>query len=63
MIKKFVRSYIRRYSDSGQTTAYVEWIDVKGQSGRTEGDPRGTHMRALMDRADREGAPFHYEVW
>ena len=53
------RYYIRRYSDNGQTVAYVEWSD----GSRTEGSPLNWHMRALMDRADDLNAPFEYQCW
>ena len=37
MIVKITRAYVRHYSDNGQTTAYVEWLDNRGKAGRTEG--------------------------
>lgn len=36
-IAKITRAYVRRYSDNGQTVAYVEWLDNRGKAGRTEG--------------------------
>lgn len=63
IIQRFTRSCIRRYSDTGHTIAYVEWVDTLGRPGRTEGKPTGAHMVALMNAADRQGAPFKYEVW
>lgn len=62
-IAEITKAYIREYSDSGQITAYVEWIDTNGKSGRTEGHPQGVHMRALLDRARREGVKVGEEIW
>lgn len=63
MIAKITKAYIRTYTDTGQTTAYVEWIDDKGQSGRTEGKRNGPHMQALLSRAKREGVRVERERW
>lgn len=63
MITKITKAYIRTYTDSGQTTAYVEWVDRKGKTGRTEGKPDGTHMQALLQRAEREGVKVERERW
>lgn len=63
MIVQITRAYIRTYTDNGQTTAYVEWIDNKGNTGRTEGKPTSTHMKALLDRAKREGVQVEHEQW
>lgn len=73
MITKITRAHIRTYSDSGQVTAYVEWIDNKGRTGRTEGSQHsnccvrephfGTHMQALLQRASREGLTVESERW
>lgn len=73
MISKITRAYVRTYTDNGQTVAYVEWIDNKGKSGRTEGgihsdccvrEPHfGSHMTALLDRAKREGLQVEREQW
>lgn len=74
MIATITRAYIRRYSDSGQVTAYVEWIDHKGAKGRTEGPPPSapcptcgckkalnrTHMGALFLRAERQGVTVEW---
>lgn len=57
------KAYIRRYRDNGQTKAYVEWINARGVSARTEGSPKNTHMRALMARAEREGIIVAKECW
>lgn len=62
-IEKFTKAYIRTYSDTGQVKAYVEWIDDFGNRGRTEGNPDGTHMQALLKRARHEGVPTIKEVW
>lgn len=63
---KIIRVYTRRYSDTGQTMAYVEWSD----GSRTEGNARsysrapiGTHMQALFDQALREGLKIERETW
>jgi hypothetical protein len=54
-ISKITKAYTRTYTDSGQVTTYVEWIDDEGRKGRTEGNGKGTHMKALLARARREG--------
>ena len=74
MIARITRAYVTRYWDSGQTTAYVEWIDQRGRPGRTEGKmgpcPHcerghafsfGAPMTALLDRAVREGLTIERE--
>jgi len=64
MIKKTTAAYVRHYSDNGQTTAYVEWVDTQGKTGRTEGPPKNAHMQALMSRYEREhGRPVAKEMW
>jgi glycyl-tRNA synthetase (class II) len=65
MIKKITDQYTRRYSDNGQITTYIEWVDIAGNKGRTEFDSNhhGEHAKALMRRADREGVPMRFEVW
>lgn len=70
MIKQITRAYVRTYSDNGQKVAYVEWVDRKGQTGRTEQTlphcehrQLGTHMTALFDRAKREGLTVERERW
>lgn len=40
MLAKFTRAYVRHYRDNHQTTAYIEWIDRDGKSGRTEAPVR-----------------------
>lgn len=62
-IAKIERAYSRLYSDTGQTVAYVEWVDAKGVKGRTEGSPTNLHMAELFKRAAREGAPVTQEAW
>ena len=76
-IARITKAYVRRYRDNGQVKVYVEWVDTNGESGRTEGnisgEPEfegdsppmrlGTHMRALLARAKREGVPLKKEVW
>ena len=54
-IAKITRIYTRTYTDSGQQTTFVEWIDGKGKAGRTEGAAGNTHMAALISRGEREG--------
>lgn len=64
MITKITDTYLRRYTDNGQVAVYVEWIDRNGKRGRTEGAfPPGTHMQALLNRAQREGVPHRFEKW
>lgn len=62
-IVKITRTYHRHYRDTGQKTTYVEWIDTKGQTGRTEGHHNDAHIRALLARGRREGVPHTREVW
>jgi len=54
-----VAAYVRTYTDSGQTKAYVEWSD----GSRTEGEPGDPFMEQLFDRAKREGVRVRHEVW
>jgi len=44
-------AYVRRYPDTGEVIAHVEWSDGTW----TSGDPRNLHMKALLERAEREG--------
>ena len=44
-------AYVRRYPDTGEKTAHVEWSDGSW----TSGDPNSVHMRALLERAKRDG--------
>ena len=41
--------------------AYVEWVDRRGERGRTEGDPNNAHVKALLDRAERENVTVEQE--
>ena len=63
MIATITKAYIRTYTDNGQTVAYVEWIDDRGKSGRTEGERSNVHMQALLARAKREGVTVQRETW
>ncbi len=65
MIAKITKAYVRHYSDSGHTCAYVEWIDSRGRTGRTEGETSlgATHMMALLARARREGVTIERQDW
>lgn len=58
-----IKAYVRKYSDNEQITAYVEWTDARGRTGRTEGKPGNAHMLALLARAEREGLTVSKEVW
>ena len=68
-IAKITKAYVRHYSDNGQTTAYVEWLDESGHAGRTEGEadyawgPISSHMHALFKRAEREGLTIAWQKW
>lgn len=55
MIKNILSAGIRRYTDNGQTIAYIDWRDNNGVTGTTSGDPNNAHMQALLTRAEREG--------
>jgi hypothetical protein len=44
-------AYVRTYSDNGQVVAIIDWDDES----RTEGPADGTHMKALLARAERNG--------
>lgn len=63
MIIKVTDAYTRQYRDNGQVTTYVEWLDAKGTTGRTEGDAGNPHMAALLSRAAREGIAHRQEIW
>jgi hypothetical protein len=62
-IDHITKAYIRTYEDNDTTKAYVEWVDEKGKPGRTEGDPEGAHMKALLDRAKREKIKVENQKW
>lgn len=63
MIKTITKAYIRTYTDNGQTTAYVEFVDGRGERGRIEGEPDNAHMQALLKRAEHEGLTVEKERW
>lgn len=54
-IETILSARVTKYSDNGQTIAYIEWRDSKGKTGTTSGDPKNAHMQALLTRAKREG--------
>ena len=62
-IARFTKAYIRTYSDTGQTVAYVEWIDSGGKVGRTEGPPDHAHIKELLAAARRAGVKVGRETW
>jgi hypothetical protein len=62
------KAYIRRYSDNGQTKAYVEWSDGSRSEGEFTcqccGSPRGgVFIQGLIARARREGVPVEHQSW
>jgi len=59
MTDRITFACLRTYSDTGQTVAVVEWMS----GSQTSGDPDGTHMKALMARAEREGLVGEKETW
>jgi len=63
VIAKITNAYVRTYSDTGQQTAYVEWTDPQGRSGRTEGKEGSAHMAELLARAKRDGVTIGRETW
>lgn len=63
VIKKITKCYVRTYSDNGQITAYVEWVDNTGRTGRTEGSEQNLHIAALIARGQREGVELTRETW
>jgi hypothetical protein len=63
MIARITAAYVRHYADNGQTVAYVEWLDGRGQAGRTEGPEHHVHIAALLHRAKRTGVPVTRETW
>lgn len=50
--------HVVAYFDNGQTRVVVSWAD----GSHTAGDFSSTHMRALVDRARREGIGVTCEV-
>ena len=63
MIRRITKAYVRYYSDNETMKIYVEWINHRGESGRTEGDVGNLHMAALLQRAQQEDAPCTFEKW
>jgi hypothetical protein len=63
VITEITKAYVRTYSDTGQVIAYVEWVDDKGEAGRTEGRESNGHMIALLLRAEREGVTVERQRW
>lgn len=70
MITKITKAYTTHYTDNGLTRGYVEWVDNDGKSGRTEGNvgrasrhPLNGHLKALFDRAKREGVKVEHQTW
>ena len=72
-ISRITRAYVRHYRDNDSHVAYVEWLDDKGATGRTEAPVRaesgtlehvyGLHMGALMARAICHGIEIERETW
>lgn len=60
MIARITKAYIRRYSDNGQVTAYVEWTDGRGCTGRTEGTAQSRDFERV--RRTDGGEPFHVDL-
>lgn len=63
MIKIITKTYTRTYSDSGQITTYIEFLDENGKSGRLEGNIGNTHIDNVLARAKREGIVLTNETW
>lgn len=61
MIKQIISVRVVRFWDTCQTVAYVDFIDNHGKHRFTSGAVDTAHMRSLMARADREGAPTVWE--
>ncbi len=72
--RQIKRIYVRRYTDNGQTVAYVDWADGSHTEGalKYSANPRrallseasfGTHMHALFARAKRDGLRLERETW
>lgn len=54
---------VRLYTDSGQVQANVYWRDTRGELGCTSGPPKNSHMKALLQRAKREGVKVQAQRW
>lgn len=61
MIGHITKIYTRRYSDTGQVVTYVEWVDKRGNEGRTEGSAYNDHMKALLARGYRSGLHMEWQ--
>jgi hypothetical protein len=55
-IAKVTRFETCHYWDNDQTIAYCDWVDTSGKTGTITGNPDSAHMKALLARAEREGA-------
>lgn len=64
--------FVRRYSDTGQVTAYVAWSDGSRAEGTVQCSINhrrpttfhfGPHMHALAARARCEGVVLQRETW
>jgi hypothetical protein len=76
-IAKITKVTTTHHKDNNQTITYVDWVDNKGKTGSTSGDPNSTHIKELINRAKREKAeiineseeapkkevPSKYKVW
>lgn len=62
-IASITKVYTVCYRDNGQVTTYVEWVDTRGQVGRTEGSATNGHMAAMINRGEREGIAHTQETW
>lgn len=68
---QIVRIFVRTYSDSGETRAFVEWRGSSGKPATTSGPAENrdgewhfsAHMTALIERGLREGLSLESEVW
>lgn len=49
-------------TEHGQTRAIVHWVNERGLRRVTEGERKSTHMRALLDRAKKEGVSVKHTV-
>ena len=59
MTNQITRAIIIHYMDNCQIIAHVHWAD----GSQTAGDPKNTHMQALLDRAKREGKYEGEQTW
>lgn len=68
MAAKIKRIYTRRYHDTGQCTAYVDWANGVRTEGAAEDYhgillPKGVHLGAVFDRALNDGLKLEHEEW